>query len=758
MRRKNSLLLAATTAVLLLLLSATTTISVLPVRAHKVGYVYQAWAPTPPTINGEIVDSEWQQAASSSFTVSIGGNPYAGTFYVMNDATNLYIAIKIADDDFNTGAQPDGVMIYFDNDNDGTYESGEDSIEQSAGATGFLDRFLDSFPTVKRDTDAAGGTNDGSGACAAHGGYNHFELSHPLNSADDAHDFSLSLLNTVGFTIGCRDGPVIIDGVGSWPASATPVLTPDATGWGDIVVASTPPTLSAWAEVAPTINGLIDLTEWSGAATAPIVIGWTFAGTLYVMNDATNLYMGVKIADTALNSNDYLVVLFDNDNDGVGKEVGEDLLQISGASVFYDLFSAPSTTPDTNAGGTADGDGKAVYSGGYNYFELKHPLDSTDNAHDFSLSAGDTAGFSVQYVEASGYWGDWPSKNPKSWAHITVASAPAPAPDFQIASEPTSISLAQGGSSSSTIKVQSLNGFSSAVALSWSWLGAAPSGVTVDLPSPITPPADGLGTATLTVTAAGTATTGDYTLTVTGVSGALTHTVDVTISISAAATTTTTTTTPTTTATTTATTTPTTTTTPSPTPPPGGCLVATATYGSELSPEVQFLRGFRDRQVLSTFAGSQFMNAFNAWYYSFSPSVASFIGDHPVVRVAMKILLYPLVGILHLSASAYTVFSFNPELAVCIAGLLASGLIGIVYFSPFALAAVAVLRKTRRGSLSIRNVVPLSYVWAASVGFLTLSILMLSPAAMMFSSATFVLTTIALTSLSTALRILQRFP
>jgi len=177
-----------------------------------------------------------------------------------------------------------------------------------------------------------------------------------------------------------------------------------------------------------------------------------------------------------------------------------------------------------------------------------------------------------------------------------------------------------------------------------------------------------------------------------------------------------------------------------------------------LSPEVQFLRGFRDGQVLSTFAGSEFMKAFNAWYYSFSPSVASFIASNPTVRGAMKVLLYPLVGILHLSASAYAAFNFNPELAVCIAGLVASGLIGIVYFSPFALVVLAVLRKTRRLSLSFRSVVPLTYIWVACAGFLTLSILTLSPVAMMASSAIFVLATIGLTSLSTALKILQRFP
>ena len=218
---------------------------------HVAGRTLQAWTPTPPTINGEVVASEWQNAASSSFSLSIGGNPYTGTFYVMNDATNLYVAIKIADDDLNAVAPDDVFFIYFDSDNDGTYESGEDAIAQYAGATGFLDRFLEVGISVEPDTVAGGGTNDGLGASARHGSDNHFELSHPLNSADDARDFSLNSMNTVGFTIGYRDAGL---GYGYWPAD----MTLDTTGWGDVVIAVTPPTLSAWTEVAPTINGLID--------------------------------------------------------------------------------------------------------------------------------------------------------------------------------------------------------------------------------------------------------------------------------------------------------------------------------------------------------------------------------------------------------------------------------------------------------------------------------------------------------------------
>jgi peptide/nickel transport system substrate-binding protein len=126
-------------------------------------------------------------------------------------------------------------------------------------------------------------------------------------------------------------------------------------------------------------------------------------------------------------------------------------------------------------------------------------------------------------------------------------------------------------------------------------------------------------------------------------------------------------------------------TTPSP-PPAPTCLIATAAYGSELTPEVQFLRSFRDGKVMRTFAGSQFMAVFNAWYYSFSPYIARFIAGNQPFRMGMKVALYPLIGILRLSVYAYDLLSFNPEAAVLTAGFMASFLIGFIYFSPLALA------------------------------------------------------------------------
>ncbi len=109
------------------------------------------------------------------------------------------------------------------------------------------------------------------------------------------------------------------------------------------------------------------------------------------------------------------------------------------------------------------------------------------------------------------------------------------------------------------------------------------------------------------------------------------------------------------------------------------CLIATATYGSELAPEVQLLRSFRDDSVLRTRAGSSFMIAFNAWYYSFSPATASYLQAHWVERTIMKGALYPLIGIMWLSSVSFNDFRSTPEIAVLLSGLLASSLLGAFY-------------------------------------------------------------------------------
>lgn len=80
----------------------------------------------------------------------------------------------------------------------------------------------------------------------------------------------------------------------------------------------------------------------------------------------------------------------------------------------------------------------------------------------------------------------------------------------------------------------------------------------------------------------------------------------------------------------------------------GGCLIATATFGSEFSPQVQQLRELRDNTILKTSSGVAFMTGFNQFYYSFSPTVADFEREHPMFKEGMKVALTPMLSSLSL--------------------------------------------------------------------------------------------------------------
>ena len=86
----------------------------------------------------------------------------------------------------------------------------------------------------------------------------------------------------------------------------------------------------------------------------------------------------------------------------------------------------------------------------------------------------------------------------------------------------------------------------------------------------------------------------------------------------------------------------------------GGCLIATATYGSELAPQVQQLRELRDNQLLNTESGTAFMGTFNDIYYSFSPTIADMEREHPMFKEAVKLAITPMISSLSLMESAET--------------------------------------------------------------------------------------------------------
>ncbi len=84
----------------------------------------------------------------------------------------------------------------------------------------------------------------------------------------------------------------------------------------------------------------------------------------------------------------------------------------------------------------------------------------------------------------------------------------------------------------------------------------------------------------------------------------------------------------------------------------GGCLIATAAYGSELAPQIQLLREIRDNTILSTQSGTTFMTGFNQFYYSFSPIVADLERENPVFKEVVKLAITPMLSTLSIMTLA----------------------------------------------------------------------------------------------------------
>lgn len=94
----------------------------------------------------------------------------------------------------------------------------------------------------------------------------------------------------------------------------------------------------------------------------------------------------------------------------------------------------------------------------------------------------------------------------------------------------------------------------------------------------------------------------------------------------------------------------------------GGCLIATAAFGSELAPQIQQLRELRDNTILQTSTGSSFISGFNTLYYSFSPSVADLERQNPLFKEVVKLTITPMIS--SLSILNYAEINSEPELFV----------------------------------------------------------------------------------------------
>jgi hypothetical protein len=250
-------------------------------------------------IDGVIRTGEWDRAGRIDFALAIpthdGGGSVQASIYVMNDARNLYVAVK--------GPGSYGAFnpaFEFDNDNDGRWpEEGDDvflanaSQDQPIGPLVLTDDFRGDCPgdvagslgCGAQDTDATNrvpGANDGvaAGFSSSDRKGSFVEMSHPLDSGDDAHDFSLRAGSVVGFFVDMR---VISAGGGpecGWPECFGDTRFPSA-GFVHFQVASA--TSAPTAVPEPVASGSwsarISGAGISGVATLEVpAVGWATSG------------------------------------------------------------------------------------------------------------------------------------------------------------------------------------------------------------------------------------------------------------------------------------------------------------------------------------------------------------------------------------------------------------------------------------------------------------------------------------------------
>jgi len=233
--------------------------------------------------------------------------------------------------------------------------------------------------------------------------------------------------------------------------------------------------------------------------------------------------------------------------------------------------------------------------------------------------------------------------------------------DFSISVTPTTLILNPASTGSVAVTVNRLRG-SGTVTLS-------ASGLPSDVRVMFNPPALQEGTSSLVIQAG--QTTGTFTVIVTGVSGNVKRSATFQLQIRAEE---------------------------------SRCIIATAAYGSELAPEVAYLRGFRDGTVMATYSGSRFLTVFNAFYYSWSPGVAAVIRQSPALASITRAAITPLIYTLKLGSFLYSLLPTG-DLSMIATGSVVSLILGLVYLWPLSLLSLRFRRLSNPKYLKIASVI-----------------------------------------------------
>jgi hypothetical protein len=185
------------------------------------------------TLDGTLSRGEWRRRSSVRFDVNLpGGGTTRARMFVMNDATNLYVALRFA----RAAADPGNSFgLEWDVDHSCGLSNGDDAVVANPSVPTIFDDFRTDQPPCPagslcglQDIDA-GGTNDGGYAFANASGFNVYEISHPLDSGDTGRDFALHAGDSIGMTTFLR----MIGTGGVFPDDFGDTTFPDA-GFVDI--------------------------------------------------------------------------------------------------------------------------------------------------------------------------------------------------------------------------------------------------------------------------------------------------------------------------------------------------------------------------------------------------------------------------------------------------------------------------------------------------------------------------------------------
>jgi hypothetical protein len=126
------------------------------------------------------------------------------------------------------------------------------------------------------------------------------------------------------------------------------------------------------------------------------------------------------------------------------------------------------------------------------------------------------------------------------------------------------------------------------------------------------------------------------------------------------------------------------------------CTIWALTAHTDLAPLAMGLIAFRDSVIMRTKIGSLVLSNFYRAYGLFAPTATDVVRSNSYIENAAELVVRPLILILTSVPSIYSLFSFEPELGVLTAGIVAIGLLVAFYVGAPSLAAICIFRCTSR--------------------------------------------------------------